>query len=343
MESVAAESDFPIHILIVTHARAKLLQKCLESVISEFGLELAPRTHIYLLENCPDPETTEIINQLTLPEIFPNFVRLNSGIYLLPGEARNSLLKEIPPGWIFFLDDDATLPPGYAETFFRVVNMCPWAQIIGGPNLNAQEDDSVAEATSVALASPWGTGPFQARYKASPSHEIFDDRDLILCNLWIRPNIKIQFNDGIEAGEENLILQDLLKTGHRGIYFDKLFVYHYRRNNFFDFVKQIHKYGVGRAEILHAQKKSWWIALGTLALMVFFIWLDQHPVKHIGIPGFLFEIYLALSLVFAFLESPRKHAEPVLLIFVSFLLLHLGFLSGVIRQSFFRLYRSNFK
>ena len=309
-----------IHILIVSSGRPQLLARCLESIWREFhSISLL---QIHILINGKDTVSENLVQEFTLGRQIENLHLKKTENRLPPGEARNLLLKNISLGWVGFIDDDAFLPENYVVNFLRVRATEPWAQIIGGPNLNAASENAFAEACSHALASPWGSGPFWRRYAKGKPREVHNDLDFILCHLWLYLEQPVTFQNAILAGEENLLIWQLLSEKKRALYTSDLYVHHERRTTWASFCAQLLKYGRGRAEIFKKTHRSSWILLAPLAaIMLTLVW-----------PLF-FYIYLSLNF-FASLVTGYKNKSWSALptIFGIFFCIHLFYTLGIILE-----------
>jgi hypothetical protein len=167
--------------------------------------------------------------------------------------ARNFLLPFADAAWLFFIDDDAYVEADFFECFSKSRREFPAALVIGGPNLTPAESSRFQRASGAALSSRFGASRSSARYAPRRNEaQLCGEEYLILCNLFISrqvtPNLK--FPETLICNEENWLLQDLERLGHQFVYDPHLCVLHERRRSLKEFATQIHRYGIGRGQVL---------------------------------------------------------------------------------------------
>jgi hypothetical protein len=165
-----------------------------------------------------------------------------------PGEARNSVIPKITADTVLFLDDDCVADPSLLRTLHDLTNKHPEAQVFGGPNLTPPKSSNFQFVQGAVLASLIGAGPVRRRYGPHPA-AIADERFFILCNLAIRREALVPFEDDLVCAEENRLLNALAKSGATMVYDPGMAVYHERRASFRGFASQLFKYGRGRGQV----------------------------------------------------------------------------------------------
>lgn len=210
-------------IVIVTYNRKKDLEKCLESiqrqniqhpfeVIVVFNGELS-----YLDKTKVNYPTAKCFYT---PSATPSSAR-NFGITKCKGE------------YIFFLDDDCTLPPDY----FSQLLFDNW-DVMGGPDQTSPESSEFQKTLGLVLASPFCMGRTRLRHSPLKQDRIVeaDESKLILCNLWIKRTIFSEdnhyFDHELFRNEENFLLKKLKIEGKKMFYNPAMFVYHRRRDTY---------------------------------------------------------------------------------------------------------------
>jgi glycosyltransferase involved in cell wall biosynthesis len=179
---------------------------------------------------------------------FPNAqVGLSTAARL--GGARNFLLPAARGQWLYFLDDDVTVGPHVLRSLAELAEQYPDVGVFGGPNDTPPGSSRFQGTQGAVLGSLAGSGPVRRRYtthRPAPARE----RDLILCNLAVKRDAMVPFNDALTGGEENGLLSQLARSGVSMRYEPSLAVFHDRRPDLRSFTKQMHKYGFGRGQVL---------------------------------------------------------------------------------------------
>lgn len=200
--------------------------KCLES--------LRPKVEswqLIILANGKDltPELLARAESLT-----PLFSLLQSDIQLTPGKARNLAMESVQGEWIFFLDDDAFILPGYWD----IIEPLLWdtkIDVVGGPDSPAGGMNALSLSLAMTLSSPFCTGSTFSRHKSfGKKLQFADEEKLTSCNLWVRTSSLdgTTFPEDYIRAEETIFLQKLKKLGKGMFYHPKLKVAHFRRSRF---------------------------------------------------------------------------------------------------------------
>jgi len=267
-----------ISIVILTNQRASLLCRCLDSILQN-GIDPTKQEVIVIVNGENNIETLEALKR------YPKFFRTLVIPQTLPGEARNSAIREARFEWLFFLDDDAYLPAGTFVQLERSLKRFPQCDVLGGPNLTPPRSTSFQAAVGKALASRFGAHFSSRRFKEQKWQGVCGEESVMLCNLLVRRNLLIEsgirFNSKMTCNEENLLLQELKLHGAE-VYFDSGFtVFHDRRDKLMGLIRQIFKYGMGRAENTRIRPTSfrWQHGLPSLCILVasFFPWMLISP------------------------------------------------------------------
>ena len=134
-------------LVIATRKRVGLLQRCLASVeIAARAVESEISFQVWVAINGFDGESA------TFLQSYPSTSRLRFQIKELaeaisPAAARNRLIAQIMArnevrgeaaqtvDWLFFLDDDAFVDPGFFVEFLNSMRRLPKVDVLGGPNL----------------------------------------------------------------------------------------------------------------------------------------------------------------------------------------------------------------
>jgi glycosyltransferase involved in cell wall biosynthesis len=156
---------------------------------------------------------------------------IDSEVQLTPGKARNLGLESVKHPWVYFIDDDAYLLPGYWDEALPLLKD-EKIDVIGGPDAMAPGMNNFSEALSITLASPFCTGlTFSRHHPLGHRVMMADEEKLTSCNLWIRTKILgiHPFPEDFIRAEETVVLLNLSSLGARMYYHPKMRVAHFRR------------------------------------------------------------------------------------------------------------------
>jgi succinoglycan biosynthesis protein ExoA len=238
---VTAGSDVTprISVCIVTGRRHAQLDECLASLQDQQD----PPSYELLVCADADPEVAS-----TVGERFPDATVILVD-KTLPSAGRNHLIEAATGDILLFLDDDITFGPGLLRRVDDLAMAHPEASVFGGPNETPPRSSRFQAVQGAVLASLVASGPVRRRYGAHPAGSA-DERWFILCNLAIRRDVMRRFDDELVCAEENALLAELHQRGEQMHYDPELCVYHERRPTLGGFVRQMHKYGRGRGQVI---------------------------------------------------------------------------------------------
>lgn len=217
------------------------------------------------------------------------------------GRARNAALRAARGEAVFFLDDDARVPPAFFARLEAKLAQYPAADALGGPNLTPPESGPFARLAGALLSSRFGAGRMSRRYRGFARDAWADDSSLMLCNLALRRRAVAAgaaFDEGLSRNEENLLLARLARRGGRALHSPDLFVWHERRPGPGSFLRQCFASGVGRGQM--TRLAPWTLRpvhVAPLAALGLAAWA----------PGALSAVYLAAAAAAAWRAS---RAEP---------------------------------
>ena len=229
-----------ISIVVVTRNRPIELKRCLQS------LNNAARTNlpfeIILINNGGDPSG---LNDLST-------IKLLHCADRTPAEARNIGSKSAQGEFLFFIDDDAAVPPHYFDLFQGTLKAHPDFDILGGPDQTFKDSKLFERSVGYALLSPLATAHTRYRYGGQLEEKIITagEAKFILCNLWFRRKLfseeHFQFDERFFRNEENILLFQL--RNKKAYYNPRLFVYHQRKTGLVSLGRAIFKSGLFRAK-----------------------------------------------------------------------------------------------
>lgn len=168
-----------------------------------------------------------------------------------PSAQRNEGVKIAQGDILYFLDDDSAPQAGNIQKALEIFNSSRLAAVAGGPSLTPETDTLQQRCFGLTLANPLASGASSARYKKSGTRREATEKELILCNMFIRRDVFLEMNgfrEELYPNEENEFLNRVKAAGYALIYDPEIVVYRGARRTFKDFIKQCFTYGRGRAE-----------------------------------------------------------------------------------------------
>lgn len=237
-------------VIIITHGREEQLMKCLDSL-------QPPVSHWQLIILGNGVELSSVIKDKAL-SLTANFTELHSEVQLTPGKARNLALLSADQDWIYFIDDDAHVLPGYWDIVLPL--LCESKiDVLGGPDSPAKGMGSLAMSLAITLSSPFCTGMTFARHKGlGQKLQAADEEKLTSCNLWVRRSevSDVTFPEDYLRAEETLFLQKLKMNGLGMYYHPKLKVGHFRRKRLSELFRPTFYAGFYRSKLMRDSKAS---------------------------------------------------------------------------------------
>nr|WP_307726532.1 glycosyltransferase family 2 protein [Trichlorobacter sp.] len=167
-----------------------------------------------------------------------------------PSCQRNQAVQQAKGEIIYFIDDDSMVVPDALQRLEQHF-VDPQVVAVGGPSLTPSTDTILQRAIGAALASPLGAGGVRNRYRAVGAVRQTTERELILCNLAIRRDAFLAaggLDERLYPNEENELLDRLKKSGGQLLHDPALAVERSQRASVPAFVRQMYRYGRGRAE-----------------------------------------------------------------------------------------------
>jgi GT2 family glycosyltransferase len=271
---VEERASLRICALIVTRHRTEQLKCCLRSLLASSARAPGIELRIRVLLDEKDRQSLELLSR-EFPLVSFEKSEDTQGRALGPARGRNRLFERSLADeydWAFFVDDDASVENSFFNLFSEIVRTDPSACVIGGPNLTPEGSNLFQQATGEALACRFGNFLSTARYRQAGSLRPSSERELILCNLFVRRDwmSRVRFPETYVCAEENRVLQDLAELGAKILHEPRLFVFHERRAAPVSLSAQVFKYGRGRGQNLKDKPKTlrWPHVLPSLVLIM---------------------------------------------------------------------------
>lgn len=264
-----------------------------------------------------------------------------------PAEKRNLALKYAQGEIFAFLDDDAYPTKHWlkiAAQDFQNINITA----LGGPAVTPPDNSIAQKASGASLAASTVAG-INSRYWPGKNKKLIQDWPSV--NLLIRRDIfkKINgFNVDYWPGEDTKLCLDIIQNNGKILYDPNLIVYHHRRKNIYEHLKQISGYGLHRG--FFAKKfpstslklsyflPSLFVIFLSVGLIISLILKSKNYVDALYIYLILLGFYFLIILWSAILTASReKNIFVGLLVIPYSLLTHivygLKFIQGLLTQS----------
>lgn len=218
-----------------------------------------------------------------------------------PSEARNKAIRETQADYLYFIDDDTTLPQNFLEKVCRICTEHPELDIFGGPDTPPLEATYFQNSLGLALCSPLTTLKTRKRHfpKKAPELDKGNEKNLILCNLCVKKAVfdkyQVYFPEDYLRNEENFFLNQLKDKALIG-YFQNHYIYHDRRSQLKSVFTAASKSSVYRIKML---RDNFHLADLPFLAPFFFVCYLLILIFQINWPLLIypFYIYLGLNLV----------------------------------------------
>ena len=165
-----------------------------------------------------------------------------------PSVQRNACIRRSHAEFLYFLDNDSEPEP---QNILRAMQLFEDSRVavVGGPNLPRAGQQGIQRDFSAILASPLAVGPVADRYRSSGPVREATDRELILCNLFIRKSVLEElgaFREDLYPNEENEFMNRIQSADYKLMYDPEIKVHRSPRPDYFSFVRMLLGYGAGR-------------------------------------------------------------------------------------------------
>ena len=247
-----------------------------------------------------------------------------------PSRQRNLAAAAAEGEFLYFLDDDSQVLPGFLQKAVRHYED-PSVAAVGGPSLTPDSDSILQHAFAMALSSVFGGGGMRNRYRQTGEVRTTCDSELILCNLSFRKACFLNFggfDERLYPNEENELMERIMRNGGKLIHDPGLAVDRSQRPTFMAFSRQLFGYGRGRGE---QTVLSGIVRPITLVPPLFLFYLILLPLAHKPVYYLPLLCYLILSLFMTIFEGIRSgRPGSALLLPVVFPAFHLLYGMGMV-------------
>ncbi len=225
-----------IAFIIPVYQREEELRELLESFSNLF----VPKDldwEIVIVDDGSDPPLEKTVQNFKLPIRY--FHIPNSG----PGYARNFGMKQSDADYFVILDSDVLLPEDYFLNLKKYLNQYPEMDMFGGPDDATESFTPFQKAVNLILTSPFTTGGIRGNRKSISKYV---PRSF---NMVVKGEVFFQTGGfgNIHPGEDPEWVYQAWRKGFKSTFLPDLKVFHKRRQNIQQFVKQMFKFGMARA------------------------------------------------------------------------------------------------
>ncbi len=254
---------------------------------------------------------------------------------LNPSENRNRGAAKAQGTILAFIDDDAYLGMNTLELVEKFFEHYPTIAIVGGPQLTPKNDHWFAQLSGIAIQSYFGTQKMSGRYAKRKINLHANESILTSANCYVQKEAFYQiggFDTRLFPGEDPEFFDRAHHKGFQLAYHPNIRVYHKRRNNYKDFVKQFYKYGKtrlrkekitkGNKRFLFYLPAIFTISILPLFLLGFLYWIFWIPLL----------VYVILAVCFAAYESGKNlRLYGIILLPFLYLSIHVAYGLGMLK------------
>ena len=162
-----------------------------------------------------------------------------------PSKKRNIALDICNTKYVCFLDDDSYCPENYIEKSIKYFGKY---NFFGGPGIlpiNSTLTQKIIYYTQSTFAS-------FSNYRYFKNNKIFKVNELHTVNFNLNLNFlgDIRFDNDFWPGEDTKFFFDILKKNEI-YYIGNHYVFHYPRNSFYKYLRQVNRFGFYRIKLLN--------------------------------------------------------------------------------------------
>lgn len=170
-----------------------------------------------------------------------------------PTVQRNECIKQSSGDIVYFIDNDSIVSADNIKEANVIFESDEKIAIVGGPAIH-KVSSLIEMYIDKCMRAYYAVGPIANRYRFD-NNDVKEgsDRDVILCNLFVRRNVLFEaglFNEDLYPNEENALIDKILSLGYKLIYNPKIIVQRPPRANLKAYIKMLLNYGRGRFEQL---------------------------------------------------------------------------------------------
>lgn len=324
-----SEEQLKLSVVIPTMGRP-ILTQTLDSLLKTDG---ADELEIIVVGPVPPGQTLDHLQALLdrnprmqhLPVSFPRGDA---------SEKRNAGYRVSRADIIAFIDDDVYVPPHWPKTVLACFEEAD-VGMVSGPSLVPEDITLLARLAGLALSSRAAGYVAQRYIKGAAGARRVKWSRTIGCNMIFRRSAFeqiIRFDPDFYPGEEMIAAHGVTSHGHALVFHPEAYVYHYPKQTFRGFWRQIFRYGATRIRLIRAGLDVeitplvpgiWVLSLLVLGIGAFF-----HPLARwlLGL-DLAFYALAALAIAAGVVRETRRPADALLFFIQPFM--HVSYGVGI--------------
>ena len=320
-----SKNPLSISIIVPVYNRPDEVEELLESLSKGTNKEF----EMLFVEDGSTQRCDQVIERYKDKLSISYYFKENTG----PGQSRNFGCEKAKGNYFIFLDSDCVIPPHYFEIVHRSLTE-NYVDCFGGPDAAHDDFSPLQKAINYAMTSFFTTGgirgggeklnKFHPRsFNMGFSKEVFEKTG------GFPP---FQFAKVKAAGEDMDLSIQIIKLGFQTRLIKEAFVYHKRRTNLRQFLKQVFNFGYARITISQRHPES-------LKIIHFAPLLFTFGVIFLLFMGFWWSkvafLPIILHIVLIFIDSSIKNKSlaigflSVVTSYIQLIGYGLGFLDGI--------------
>ena len=162
-----------------------------------------------------------------------------------PTVQRNECIKQSLGDIVYFIDNDSIVNADNMKEANIIFENDEKVAIVGGPAVH-KVSSLIEMYIDKCMRSYYAVGPIANRYRVNDTDiKEGTDRDVILCNLFIRRDVLFEaglFDESLYPNEENALIDKILSLGYKLIYNPKIIVERPPRANLKLYIKMLINY-----------------------------------------------------------------------------------------------------
>ena len=265
-----------------------------------------------------------------------------------PTKQRNACIKEAEGKILYFIDNDSVVSSSNIKIATDIFEKDSSVAIVGGPAIHII-NTNIEKYIDTCLSSFFAVGPISNRYcrKNSAVRE-GTDKDVILCNLFIKHSVMIEaelFDERLYPNEENALIDKILQLKYKLIYHPDIIVKRPPRSTILSYIKMLLNYGRGRLEQTAREFsiKNFiftipsFFTLYILSLPIMAVIASKNNNKYLCLYFIPIVVYIIINSIFAIITAMKTdHKLKGIIIypcmfFITHFFYGLGFFYGIIR------------
>src|SRR3989344_251709 len=263
---------------------------------------------------------------------YPKIVKVISTGKVKPAFKRNKGMKEAKGKFFGFIDSDAYPKKDWLKNVIKYFKD-ERIGIVGGPNLTPPESGFWEKVFGYTLANFFVTGKANIRYKIVENQYT---HELPSCNYIAKKEASSKYDSNFLTAEDSEVCFNCKKRGYNILYAKDVIVYHHRRKNLKEHIKQIFIYG---RDIAWLTKKDFslnkiYYSILSLFVVLFFVGLISSLFSKVI--GMIFILATGIYLFLILFTSIHENLKVSFNVFITSIITHfsygIGWLYGVVKK-----------